>query len=141
MPIHTEQWVIARWLYTAVNVSAVTTFATGGIFRGAARQDTTGIYGTIIPVPGGEDLMIVNGIRVWFRGHWDVVFVGTELQAETVDKAAKAADLLIHRGSGTNTDGRVVTCMRTKPIFFEEPDEGIRYVYSGGSYQIAARAE
>lgn len=118
----------------------MTTLATGGIHRGLAPALAATPYITMRSVPGGEDLMVVGAHRVWYRGLFDVIAVGTELQWSVLDQIAAAIDLLLHRGSGTPTNGVVHECVRELPISFDEEDEGVQYVYVGGSYRISVSA-
>lgn len=134
-----DLWVTAQYIYTTLNVSAVTDLATG-IYRNIAPPDAVEPYVVIKVGVAGSDLMVVGTRRIWYRGTADVIVVGTELQAEAVDQIAAACDGLLHGSAGPTTDGQVFECTRNRPIFFSEVDEGVQYIYSGGEYMIAAKA-
>lgn len=142
---HSDPWVAFEHVFSLVNVSAVTDILTGGWHRGSAppkKPDGMPVeppYGTINLVPM-QDLQIVNGIRIWAEVLVDVVGIGTELQTDALDRALAIYDPLLHATDGSTTSGRVFSCQRIRPIFFEDVDEGIRYVYVGGSYRVTARA-
>lgn len=141
MSTHSDAFTAAEFVLAKVNVSAVTDILTGGWHRsGEVPPADSCPYGTIHLVPIG-DLQIVNGIRVWAAFDVDVVAVGNDyLQMDAIDRAAGIFDPLLQAKSGSTTSGRAFSCARIRPIFFEETDEGITFVYSGGSYRITARA-
>ena len=138
---HTELWTVAEWLYSTLNVSGITDLATGGVHRFIAPP-VDAPYVVFRSATNSDLMPMSSGAikRAYNRGLWDVIAVGTELQTETVNTIARAVDDLIHRKQGTPTDGVVITCTRESEIFFHEVDEGVLYVYNGGSYRIAASA-
>lgn len=136
---HSDPWVALEFIYGLINVASVTAIMTGGIYRGIAPAEAVTPYITIRIVPR-DDLQIVNGIRVWSDLSCDVVGVGTALQWDALDRAAALFDPLLQAKSGTTASGRAFSCVRIHPIFFDEEDEGVTFVYVGGSYRITARA-
>jgi hypothetical protein len=86
-----------------------------------------------------DDLMVVGSTRIWSPQLWDVIAVGTNLQWETVNKIAAAADALLHGATaGAPSNGVMNECTREREISFDEVDEGVTYVYIGGVYLVKA---
>ena len=139
---HTELWVVAQWLSAVLNVSGVTVIATGGVYRFQAPPEAEVPYVVFRPAANSDLIPMSSGAikRAYNRALWDVIGVGTELQAETVNTLARTMDDLLLRRGGTTTDGIIITCTRETEIFFQEVDEGVSYVYNGGSYRIAGSA-
>lgn len=141
MPTHTEPWVAAQGLYATVNVSAVTTLATGGIYRGKAIAGAATPYVVMRRVPGTGFVKVVGAIRIWSDELWDMVAVGTQLQWETVDQIAATMDGLLDRVGGiTTSNGVLWEITNERPINFDEEDEGVNYVYAGATYLVKAIA-
>lgn len=136
---HSDVWTAIEHVYTLINVAGVTSILTGGIYRGVPPPIAVVPYVTIRANPR-QDLQVVNGIRVWSEVVCDVVAVGKDLQWDALDRGAAAFDALLQATDGSTASGRVFSCVRIQPISFDEVDEGIQYVYVGGSYRITARA-
>lgn len=137
MPTFTEVWTASQWLYSTLNVSAVTTLATGGVHVGTVPVEHAMPYVVMRNVTS-EDLMVVGAVRIWSAQLWDVIAVGDVW--ETVDKIAAACDVLLHKGFGAPSSGIVHECTRERAISFDELDEGVNYIYVGGTYSIKATA-
>ena len=137
MPTFTDTWTASQWLYATLNVSAVTTLATGGVHVGTVPSDQTMPYVVARSITA-SDVTEVSAIRIWSAQLWDVIAVGEVW--ETVDKIAAAVDVLLHKGSGAPSSGTVHECTRERPISFDEVDEGVNYIYVGGTYLIKATA-
>jgi hypothetical protein len=140
MPTQTEAWASAQWLYSTLNVSAVTTLATGGVYRGTAPAAAVAPYVVMRMPTAQDDLMVVGAVRIWSPQLWDIIAIGTSLQWQVVDKIAAAVDALLHKGSGVPSSGIVHECTRERPISFDEVDEGVTYVYVGATYLLKATA-
>lgn len=140
MATYTDPFVASQWLYSTLNVSAVTTLATGGIHWETPPASADVPYVVISMPAAQDDLRVVGAIKIWSPEFWDVIAVGQNLQRDTVDKIAAAVDLLLDRGSGTPTNGTVFECTRERPITFTEINEGIQYVYIGGTYLVKVKA-
>lgn len=137
MPTFTDTWTASQWLYSTLNVTAVTTLATGGVHVGVVPTEQEMPYVVMRSIPA-DDLMVVGAVRIWSPQLWDVIAVGEVW--ETVDKIAAAVDVLLHKGSGAPSSGIVHECTRERAISFDEVDEGVTYVYVGGTYLIKASA-
>lgn len=141
MPTFSDTWPSAQWLYATLNVSAVTTLATGGIYRGLAPADAVCPYVVMTMPTAQDDLMVVGTVRVWSPQLWDVIAIGTSLQWETVSKIAAAIDVLLHGVTAAAiSSGTMHECTRERPISFAEVDEGVQYVYEGATWLIKAIA-
>lgn len=138
MPTFTDAWTASQWLYSTLSVSAVTTLATGGVHVGIVPTTVDPPYVVARMPTGSDDLMVVGAVRIWSPQLWDVIAVSEVW--ETADKIAAAVDLLLHKGSGAPSSGIVHECTRERQISFDEEDEGVQYVYVGGTYLIKAMA-
>lgn len=144
---HSDTWVALEHVFSLINVSNVTNLLTGGIHRGipsadAVLFDSDGIpkpYATI-RTPLSQDLQIVNGIRIWSAVICDVIAVGRDAQWDVVDQGYRVIDGLLQATDGSTASGRVFSCQRLKEVSYNEADEGVPYVYVGGSYRVTARA-
>jgi hypothetical protein len=87
-----------------------------------------------------DDLMVVGSTRIWSPQLWDVIAVGTSpLQWEVTNKIAAAADAVLHGvTAGAPSNGVMHECTREREISFDEVDEGVTYIYIGGTYLIKA---
>lgn len=141
MPTYSDVWPSAQWLYSTLNVAAVTTLATGGIYRGLAPPAAVCPYVVMTMPAAQDDLMVVGTVRIWSPQLWDIIAIGTSLQWQTVSKIAAAVDVLIHgQTSGVPSSGIMHECTRERTISFTEVDEGVTYIYEGATYLIKALA-
>lgn len=138
---HSDSWVAAEYLYAALNVSAVTTLATGGVHRDKAPPNVSTPYVVFRLASPGADLRVVSFTRIWSPSMWDVIAVGTELQADVIDQISAAILSQLHGDTVVNTTSGVMhECSHEFPIFFDEVNDGVNFKYSGGQYLIKAKA-
>lgn len=142
MPTYTEEWVMAQWIYSTLNVSAVTTLAVGGVHRGfVPPSTTTHPYISFTSVPSqNSDLYAMNSQPlVQSRLTWDILVIGTSLQGEVLNKVSAIIFGLLNGKSATVSSGKINSCRRVG-LFTQSDFDEAEFITNVSSYIITAKA-
>lgn len=131
----------AYLLATLKATSAVTTIATGGIYREVAPQQAINNPPYIIVrYQGGADVMGSFADRLFTNGLYQVAIFGpdTALLDTALFPGAKAIDTALHRTAGTAQGGIILACYREQPIILSEVVSGTDQLWTrvGGLYRL-----
>jgi hypothetical protein len=131
---------IAYILATLQATNAVTSIATGGIFRGVAPQSSinTPPY-ILINYQGGADVMGSFADRLFTTGLYQVAIYGPDPLVETALVAgAQAIDAALHRTKGTAAGGIILAAYREQPLMLSEVISGsdVMWTRCGGLYRL-----
>lgn len=94
----------------------------------------------IYQMQAAEDLMVINGRRVWADLVYVVQVVALAGAWEDVDAVADWMDAALHNGRGSYDGGMVYACTRERPFAFVEHDGDMQYRHLGGIYRLQVRS-
>ena len=127
-----------RWLYATLTGDATLAGIVG-----------TRVYGYIVPagvptpfvlwtMPGaGNDRNTLNGVRIWADMLYAVRLVDEVEDYIPLEAGAAAIDAALHRASGSNVSGTIVSCVREAPFAMPELREsGPQLRHLGGLYRL-----
>lgn len=85
------------------------------------------------------DAMSMGSIRTVAELVYEVRATGRDCGYADLKAAANQLDVLLHRASGSTSDGTVVDCRREELVRFSEQDGERVYRHLGGQYRIWAQ--
>lgn len=136
----TEDDVASRWirarLMQDVDLAAA---APGRVWRDEAPSGTVTPY-VVYTLVAANDLMVLNGERVWTNMLWQVTGWMTGTDLAVLEPVKARIDARLHRASGTAGDGIVWESHRERPLVLPAVvgDNGQRYRQAGGEYRVRA---
>jgi Protein of unknown function (DUF3168) len=140
MPTHTDQWAAFEFLYGILSMDSALGNLVNGIYRRFSPQSTETPY-VVMNMVTGTPMSKNNAIRIFTEALIDVVVVAKEEQRDIADQAVALIDGLIHRASGTSSNGRVWSCVNDRALpDNEEAYHGIVFIYPGATYRLQATA-
>lgn len=109
----------------------------GGVWNIQADQPTVYPFVTF-QFMSGVPYSAVGAFRIWASMIYLVKVIGESANFDDLDIAAARIDALLHRASGTVTDGVVWSC--TQEATIREPDAiaGKQFRVAGGRYRLYA---
>jgi hypothetical protein len=87
----------------------------------------------------GIDAAAVGALRIWTDMLYMVKVIAQGADYSVMDAALARIDALLHRASGTVTDGTVCTCTREQVIRLPDSVAGDPYRQAGAIYRICAQ--
>jgi hypothetical protein len=133
-----EPAVAEEWLDTTLNGDATLIgLVPSGAWNTQAKENTT--YPLIVyQFMSGIDHVEVASIRIWTNLVYLVKVIGETADLASLNAAVARIDALLHRASGSATDGTVWACVREQTIRLPDSVAGRQYRHSGGLYRIYA---
>ena len=86
-----------------------------------------------------EDVVTVSGIRIMAEMDFVVKAITNETSIKTISDIDERVDQILHRASGTVSNGVVESCVRVNPFAYNESSDGITYRHVGGVYRMQIR--
>lgn len=138
-----ETTLAERWLHTTLSAdSALAAVVAGRIYSYQAAARAALPYVVFHLQSGGQDIAVVGAHRVWADLLYAVKAVAEgESFGGGVETAAGRIDALLHRGSGTVTGGKVLMCVRERPLAYVENAGDRRFQHLGGLYRVWVQAD
>lgn len=88
---------------------------------------------TCMPAP---DLMGVGPARIWAALLYAVKVTAQTTSYASIATIADQVDAALHAASGTVSNGRILTCMRERPLSLTEELDGEQYRSLGGIFRV-----
>lgn len=137
MSVH-EVIIGYQWLLSTLsNDDALSTWATGGIWRNMAPPGTQPPY-VIMAFQGGHDVITANAFRILNDLVFQVKAVGPASMTDVLAAIAARIDELIGSppAAGTVPGGVVLSSNRESPLALDELVNGSHYSNLGGLYRL-----
>lgn len=111
----------------------------GGIFL---RSVPTSAATPIVKIDrlDAEDLMVINGHRVWTRVTYNIRGISTGPDWTDVQAIADRLDTILHRQVYLDPTVGLIDIIRTEPFTDETTETGNYYIHAGGIYEFKAQA-
>lgn len=87
-----------------------------------------------------EDLMVVNGHRVWTRLTYNIRGITRGPDWADLQDIADRLDTLLHRRTYTDPVVGLIDIIRLEPFTDETDESGTYYLHAGGIYEFTAQA-
>lgn len=130
-----ETYAADTWLYGKLHTDVTLMAAVTGVYADMAPESAA--YPLVIfALLDGDDLITINGIRIWVTATYEVKVITDAESFSGIKAAVDRIDALLHRASGTVTDGTVYECVRTMPLRYVEQLAGRQYLHLGGLYRL-----
>lgn len=124
----------AEWLYATLTTPAIAGL-TGGVHEHPAPQGTA--YPAItFSLQAATDVGELAEHRIWAELLLLVRAWGQTRSTASLRAIADEIDARLHRGSGTTSDGRVISSVRLEAHHDRNVADGIEYRALGGIYQL-----
>lgn len=134
-----EPDVAEEFIYGLLNGDATLTgLLAGGIKPGGSAPQGTPYPFVTYQMMSSIDLMVVDAIRIWTNLVYLVKVVGESADYQTLRAVVARIDALLHRASGTATDGTIWACVREQSIRMPEVVSGKQFRHDGGLYRLYA---
>lgn len=135
-----EVMLTYEWLSSTLKAdSALTSIATGGIWRGSAPPETTTPY-VVMNMQAGRDITTMNGVRIYDNLLFQVKAIGPATITDELLAAANEIDRLLGRTSGVpftaDGFGLILACYRDSPVQIDSLVNGELWTDIGGLYRI-----
>jgi hypothetical protein len=134
-PLH-----IAEWLVTTLKGDTTLGPLINGVYDGLIPADKTLPAVRFQMQSPGNDVMVINGVRLWAAPLYLVAGV-VEGSAVPLVPIADAIDNALHKAVGETTTISIQSCVREAPFTLTETDEGRIFRHAGGLYRITAIAK
>lgn len=127
-----------EFVYATLRGDATLMGLVSGVFVGGSAPQGTAYPFIVLQLMSGNDTSAVGGIRIWGDLVYLIKVVGETADYQTMRGAVARMDALLHRSSGTSTDGTIWACVREQTIRLPEVVQGKQYRHDGGMYRIYA---
>lgn len=124
---------------TLAGDATLSSLAPGGVWRGIAKQGTTGVF-VVFNLQGEADIYTM-GVRAMLDGVYQIKAVQAGTSASAVWDAAERIDALFTDASLTCTNGTVLLSRRQQIISYTETDGGEMYQHVGGLFSIIVQED
>jgi hypothetical protein len=130
-----EIQIANEWLYATLSAdAALMAIVSDRIYEYPAPKSAT--YPLVaFQFQDGQDLMVVNAMRVWSNLLYLVRGVSKSDSAVEVKNIADRIEAVLHRAGGSG----VAACMREAPFRMVEVIDPVKYQHMGGLYRIYAQ--
>lgn len=131
----------ADWLKSSLSADSLLTAIVADRIYNTIRAKGSALPAVVfqLQVPG-NDFMVLGGYRVWTPNLWLVRGIAEQDSfAGDLVTIANRIDAVLHRGSGSNAEGTIFTCVRKRPYQWVEVVNGVQFPHLGGFYEIRAR--
>lgn len=137
-----ETFAVEKWLKETLAADSLLTALVGTHTYSGVRAKGSPLPCVVYQLQApGNDMVMMGGVRVWanmlylVRGIAEQPGYGGKLLA-----IADRIDAALHKGSGSNVNGVIYTCVRERPFQLrEETRDGSEFRHLGGLYRIQAR--
>lgn len=106
------------------------------IYHGVAPAGAALPYVIMQQLSAGNDLYVVGMARIWTDPLYLVKAVCKGSSTGPIEPIANRIDALLHKGSGTVTNGVIWTCKRERGHELPEVSDGVQYQNLGGEYRV-----
>lgn len=133
-----EQDAAAQWIQTTLGGDAtLQALVAGGIgvYESVAPEGSA-FPSIVFQILAGHDVMVTNATRLFSELVVLVKAVTNVASFAAIAPIAARIDLLLHKGSGTTSDGQTWGSVREQPFRLAEVSNGIQYRSSGGLYRL-----
>lgn len=124
---------------TLASDATLSSLAPGGVWRGVAKQGTTGVF-VVFNLQGEADIYTM-GVRAMLDGVYQIKAVLAGPSASAAWDAAARIDALFTDVSLVCTNGRVLLSRRQQIVSFTETDGGEMYQHVGGLFSIVVQED
>jgi hypothetical protein len=132
-----EKWMVGLLLAD----SALSTVVGTRIYSDEIPEEVLAAYPCVkFDFLSGTDFNLVGAVRMWsdmlyiVRGIDETLTYGGNLKT-----IADRIDAVLHRASGTTSEGTVWACVRENPFRLSEPLDSGRFKHLGGTYRFLAK--
>jgi hypothetical protein len=138
MAAGTEADACEQLLYSTLTGDSTLNGLVNGVFMGIAPQPTTYPF-VVMQEMSGIDLMTVDSARIWTNFLYLVKVVGQTASYADLRTAVARMDVLLHRLSGTVSNGTIWACVRQQVFRMPEyAPGGQQFRHAGGIYRLYA---
>lgn len=133
-----EQDAAAQWIFSTLHGDAtLQALVTGGldVYEGVAPEGSA-FPSIVFQILSGRDVMVTGAIRIWTELVVLVKVIGKQSSFAALAPIVARIDQLLHKGSGTTSDGQTWGSIREQPFRLAEVENGIQYQSSGGLYRL-----
>ncbi len=137
-----ETWIADQWLYATLHGDATIVAAVGDrIYADVAPLDAAYPF-IVYNLRSAQDVAGVGAQRILSQLDYQVKAIAQGASYQPIKAIAQRIDELLHRKSGTTTDGTVITAVRLEPVRYPETDaqSGVQYKHLGGIYRLQAQS-
>jgi hypothetical protein len=137
-----ETWIIEQWLYATLSGDGAITAAIGNrIYADVAPLDAAYPF-IVYNMKSASDVAGVGALRILTQADYTVKVITQGSSYAPIKDLALRIDTLLHRQSGTTTDGAVISATRQEPVRYTETDNqsGVQYKHLGGIYRLQAQS-
>lgn len=110
-----------------------------GVYSDIIPQDSP-LPATVFNLQSSKDSAEVGAFRILTDALYQIKVIGhNEHGNAAVDAIAAAIDAVLDKSSGDVSGGRVLSCVRERPIAFTEVTKDKAFRHRGGLYRIQAQ--
>lgn len=133
-----EQDAAAQWIYSTLHGDAtLQALAPGGIgVYEAIAPEGSAFPSIVFQILSGHDVMVVGATRIFSELVVLVKAIGKQSTFAALAPIVARVDQLLHKGSGSTSDGQTWGSVREQPFRLAEVSNGIEFQSSGGLYRL-----